>query len=264
MSTHTVIHYAVGIAFALGVLTACGDVNVGSPNIDGVGNSPLPAPGNAPFSAKKDFSQEVPVEDHLRMRLDAVNGEIIITGQPDVTSGMVTAELRVSSNESQQDAETRLEQLEVLVTDLSDEIFVETLQPDNTEGRQYVVNYTITVPSDLEVAIKQVNGGIRVEDTANSVFVIAVNGSLDSTVSLPPNGEIRLSMVNGNIDLRLPTSTSAELSAFTDQGSITWDNLNLLDVVHTNQSLTGTLGSGAGVIWLETINGNIDVIGVDD
>jgi DUF4097 and DUF4098 domain-containing protein YvlB len=264
MSTHTVIHYAVGLAFALGVLTACGDVNVGSPTIDGAGSALLPAPSNAAFSTKQDFSQEMQVENHMRMRLEAVNGEIVITGQPDATSVIVTAELCVSSHESQQDAEARLEQLEVLVTDLSDEIVVETLQPDNTEGRQYVVNYTITVPSNLEVDVNQVNGAIRVEDTTNSVFVNVVNGSLDSTVSLPPNGQIRLSMVNGDVDLRLPTSTSAELSAFVDNGTITWDNLDLLDAVHTNQSLTGTLGSGAGVIWLETTNGSIDVIGVDN
>ena len=262
MSTKTVIQYAVGVTFALVVLTACtGDVNVGSPNSGGGGNWSWSSP---PFIDKKNFSREVQVENHMRMRLDAVNGELTITGQPDATSVMVSAELRVGSHESWEDAETRLEQLEVLVTDLSDEILVQTQQPDNTQGRQYVVDYTITVPSNLEVDVNQVNGGIHVEDTANSVFVKAMNGSIDSTVSLPLHGEISLSMLNGDIDLRLPTSTSAELSAFVDNGSITWDNLNLPDAVHTTQSLTGTLGGGAGVIWLETTNGNIDVIGFDD
>jgi hypothetical protein len=264
MSTRTVIQYALGTAFALVVLTACsGDVNVGSPNIDGR-NWPWPWPSNADFVAKRGVDREVQVEDHIRMRLEAENGEIAITGQLDATSVMVTAELRVGSHESREDAEERLEQLDVLVTDLSDEILVQTQQPEDTEGRQYVVEYTITVPSHLEVDVNQVNGAIRVEDTANSVFVNATNGNLDSTVRLPPNGEIRLSIVNGNLDLSIPTSTSAELSASVGNGTITWDNLDLMDAVQTNQSLTGTLGDGAGVIRLETTNGSIDVIGFDD
>jgi hypothetical protein len=266
MSTRTIIQYAAGMALALAVLTACsgGDVNVGSPNVNGVRNWPWPWPSNAPFIARRVVDREVQIEDHIRMSLEAMNGEIVIIGQPDAMSVIVTEELRVGSHVNQADADDGLDQLEVLVTDRSDDILVQTQQPANTQGRQYVVNYTITVPSHLEVDVNQVNGSIVVEDMANSVFVNAVNGNLDCTVSLPLNGEIRLSIDNGNIDLRLPTSTSAELSAFVDNGTITWDNLVLIDAVHTNQSLIGTLGGGAGVIRLETTNGSIDVIGVDD
>ncbi|MGB3095314.1 MAG: hypothetical protein WBB46_01090, partial [Candidatus Deferrimicrobiaceae bacterium] len=57
-------------------------------------------------------------------------------------------------------------------------------------------------------------------------------------------------------------STSAELSALVGFGAITWDNLDLLNVVHTNKSLTGTLGDGSGLIDLETKFGNIDVSGL--
>jgi hypothetical protein len=244
MSTRTIIQYAAGMALALAVLTACsgGDVNVGSPNVNGVRNWPWPWPSNAPFIARRVVDREVQIEDHIRMSLEAMNGEIVIIGQPDAMSVIVTEELRVGSHVNQADADDGLDQLEVLVTDSSDEILVQTQQPEDTQGRQYVVNYTITVPSDLEVDVHQVNGSIVVEDMANSVLV---------------------KVVNGHIDLRIPTSTSAELSAFVDNGTITWDNLDLVDVVHTNHALTGTLGSGAGVIWLETTNGSIDMIGVD-
>ena len=125
------------------------------------------------------------------------------------------------------------------------------------------MNYTITIPSHLELDVNQINGAILVEDIANSVLVNMVSGNLDCTVRPPPNGEIRLSIVNGNLDLSIPKSTSAELSAVVDNGTITWDNLALMNVTQTNQSLTGTLGGGAGVIRLETTNGSIDVIGFD-
>ncbi len=210
-----------------------------------------------------------------------VIGEIAITGQPGATSVTVTAEMQVGSNVSQLDAETGLNQLGVLVADGSDEIFVQTLQPKNMDGRKYVVNYTINVPSDLAVDLTQVNGHVTVLDIESSLFVEVANGNVylsdifgvatvsvdngkvDGTVTLPPGGEIMISTGIGDIDLRIPTSTSADLSALVGFGAITWDNLDLLNAVHTNESLTGTLGDGTGLIDLDTRNGNIDVTGFD-
>ncbi len=189
--------------------------------------------------------------------------------------------MQVGSNVSQLDAETGLNQLGVLVADGSDEIFVQTLQPKNMDGRKYVVNYTINVPSDLAVDLTQVNGHVTVLDIESSLFVEVANGNVylsdifgvatvsvdngkvDGTVTLPPGGEIMISTGIGDIDLRIPTSTSADLSALVGFGAITWDNLDLLNAVHTNESLTGTLGDGTGLIDLDTRNGNIDVTGFD-
>lgn len=266
MFTRSLTQRAAGIAFLLALLTACGgggdiNFNARNPGFDGFDNWPWP--DNPDFIAEQDVSREVQIEEQIRIRLVAINGEITITGQPDATSVIVSAELRVGSNENQEDAEEGLDQLEVVVTDLPDKVLVQTHQPKDSRGRQYVVNYTITVPNNLEVDAHQLNGAILVDEMSNSVFVNAVNGNIDSTVRLPPNGEIRLSTANGNLDLSIPTSTSAEISTFVDNGTITWDNLDLVDTAQTNQSLTGTLGDGDGVIRLETINGNIDLIGFD-
>jgi len=284
MFTRTRILQVAGMIVGLALLAACGGVSGGNFTVntgDWSGKWPWFWPDKANFIVDGSFSESVPVAGHSRIRLDAVNGEIVITGQPGGTSVMVTAELQVGSNVSRLDAETGLNQLGVLVADGSNEIFVQTLQPKNLDGRKYVVNYTITVPSDLAVDVTQVNGHVTMEGIESSLFVevangnvymsdiIAVttvsveNGSVDGTVTLPPGGEIMLSTVNGDIDLRIPASTSAELSALVGIGAITWDNLDLLNVVHTNASLTGTLGDGTGLIDLDTRNGNIDVTGFD-
>jgi hypothetical protein len=265
---------------ALALLTACGDVSGPSFTVN-TGDWPWFWPDKATYIVDGDYSENVPIAGHSRIHLDAVNGEITITGQQGATSVTVTAELQVGSNVSRLDAETGLNQLGVLVADRSDEIFVQTLQPKNMDGRKYFVNYTITVPSDLAVDLYQVNGHVTVLDIDSSLFVEVENGnvnlsdifgfatvSVDSgrvygTVTLPPGGEIMLSTVNGDIDLRIPTSTSADLSARVGIGAITWDNLDLLNAVHMTQSLTGTLGDGTGLIDLDTRNGNIDVTGFD-
>ncbi len=282
MVTRKRILQVTGMIAALALLAACGGVSGGNFTINtNPGEWPWFWPEKAKFIANGDFSENVPVAGHSRIRLDAVNGEIVITGQPGAASVMVTAELQVGSNASLLDAETGLNQLGVLVAEGSDEIFVQTKQPINTGGRQYVVNYTITVPSHLAVDVTQVNGHVTVLDIESSLFVEVgngnaylsdifgfatvriENGSVDGTVALPPGGEIMLSTVNGDIDLRIPASTSAELSALVGIGSITWYNLDFTNAVQTSQSLTGTLGDGTGLIDLETRNGNIDVTGFD-
>jgi DUF4097 and DUF4098 domain-containing protein YvlB len=267
----------------LALLAACGG-GVGNMtfNTGGwPGEWPWFWPDKSDFIVDRSVSESVPVAGHSRIRLDAVNGEVVITGQPGAASVTVTAELIVGSNVSRLDAETGLDQLGVFVADGSDEIFVQTMEPINHGGRQYVVNYTITVPSHLAVDVTQVNGHVTVLDIESSLFVevgsgnvylsdifgfatVSVDvGSINGTVILPPGGEIMLSTVNGDIDLRIPASTSAELSALVEFGAITWDNLDLLNVVHTNRSLIGTLGDGTGLIDLDTRNGNIDVTGFD-
>ncbi len=252
-----------GIALALALLAACGDVT--GVDIDGGTrpNWPWPWHTNASFSAAKTRVADVPAEGRLRIQLDAVNGEIEIKGQPGTNSVRVAANLRVGSFDSREHAQEGLNELDFLLTAGSDQIFLQTRQPQDPQGRQYVANYTITVPSDMEIDVHQSNGHVTVDDIESSVFVEVGNGNIDGTVRLPSNGEVRLTTGNGALDLRVPTSTSAKLSAFTDLGTITLDNLELLDTVRTNKSLTGNLGDGAGLIDLETMNGGIDVTGFD-
>ncbi len=220
-------------------------------------------PGRPSFVVGKSFSETVPAGDRGRFRLDAENGEITIMGHPGATSVTVSAEVRVGSNVSRLDAETGLDQLEVLVTDRPGEILVQTVQPGILDGRRYLVEYTVTVPGDMAVEVAQVNGHVTVDGLGNSLLVTVENGSVLGTVILPPGGEITLWAGNGDLDLRIPTSTSAELSARVGLGTIAWDHLDLPNAIYTNRSLTGTLGDGAGLIDLETGNGTILVEGFD-
>jgi len=277
MTRRTLLQRMSGIIFLLTLLTACGDGNGMNFTIER-GNWPWPWPGNANAYANKSFSQSVPVTLQDSIRIDGINGEIEIIGQPGASAVMVAANLRVGSD-SFVDAQAGLDQLAVLVTDGPDEISIQTLQPQSSQGRQYRVDYTLTVPSDLVVDLNHVNGHVSIAGFDNPVEVDVVNGnvllsnlfggatvsvengSVDATLSLPPGGEASLATVNGNLLLRIPSSTSAGLSASVDHGVISWSNLNLLNVLETNLSLTGTLGGGDGAIHLETTNGDIEVTG---
>lgn len=233
---------------------------------------------NRDFEARESFSFEVAVANRSRLRLQAINGEITITGLPGATSVIITGEKRVES-ESTEDAEAYLPELEVNVQGLTDEVFVETTQPQNTGDRNYLVDYTITLPKNLEVQVTHVNGIVTLDSIENDVTVNTVNGevrligivgsalvnvangTIESDVTLPLAGTIDLNTGNGNINLAIPTNTSAEFSATVAIGSISVSNLVLQNEVRTSTSRRGTLGNGQGTISLKTINGNIRVSG---
>lgn len=264
MFARTRILQVTWIIVALVLLAACGGVSGGTYTINAnTGDWPWFWPDKAEFIVDKPFFENVPVSGQGRIQLDAMNGEIVITGDPGATSVTVTAKLIVGSNVSLPDAENGLNQLGILVSDLPGEILVQTVQPGRLDGRQYLVNYTIEVPANMAIEVTQDNGHVNVENIENSLRVTVGNGSVYGAVTIPLGGEITLWTGNGDLDLRIPTSTSAELFARVGLGAIAWDNLDFLNVVQTDRSLTGTLGNGTGLIDLDTGNGNIVVTGFD-
>jgi hypothetical protein len=239
-------------------------------------------PSDPEFTVEKTFEDEFPVENQITVNVEAINGDVVVTGQADAKRVIVTAQLYVSSD-SPEDAELHLEDLDILVTVSTNEFLIQTVQPEeNFNGRQYFVEYDIIVPNSFEVVTTQTNGTTAIFDIQNNVeisnengdvLLLGVvggvtadveNGRIEGTVVLPVNETIDLSVVNGGLELSIPTSTSAEFSATVNGiGEIIVSYLDIMDSLSTGKSLTGTLGNGEGSIALSTVNGNIEVIGFD-
>lgn len=269
------IHTILLWLFASAGLISCssGDVTL---NVDG---GILPPVTNTDFEAEETFFFEVDVENRTRLRLQAINSEIGITGVIGANTVTITGVKRVGSD-SLQDAEQRLEDLDVDVQALATEIIVTTDQPLATGGRRFEVDYTIALPKNFQIQVDNVNGIVMIEAIENDVtvnnvngtvtladivgnaLVDIVNGTIDSEVTLPLNGVIDLSTDNGNIDLAIPVNTSAQFSAVVNIGSITISNLVLQNEVITPTSRSGTLGTGQGTITLEAkATGSISALG---
>jgi hypothetical protein len=278
MNTMQAKRLAMVIALMALLFSACGDVtfNGGWPVVDYTGAWWWP--DKADVYVTRVLSLDEPIEGRQRVRLEALSGSIVITGETGSGSIQLTADL-LAGSDTREDAQAGLDQMDVIVTRLPDEIRFQTDQPEFLDGRQYIVDYTLQVPSHLEVIVTGTNGHITIENMDNQVNIDAMNGhiqlvsisgdivasvnngDIDSTATLPPGGEIMLSTVNGDIDLRIPTWTSAVLSAFSGNGTIEWHNLTLADISLTAQSLDGIMGSGGGMIDLDTVNGNINITG---
>jgi len=202
-----------------------------------------------------------------------------LSGSPAAETISVDGVRRVESH-SVSDAEKRLEGLTVEIDSTETSVEVRTEQPADTEGRDYLVNYTVSLPEVFDVAIVTANGTVTVRSLKNGVVVscanaevvgtdiegttlmTVANGSIDTEVTLPPGGGVTLGVANGDIHLKIPQSTSAEFAATVANGSVQIRNLTLSNMVTTPTKVTGTLGDGAGSITLDVANGDIIAEGI--
>ena len=235
---------------------------------------------NTDFFAEGEFSIEVDADGLASLGLAGISGNIDVTGVSGAESVLITGTRRVES-ESVEDAERNLAELKVSHSVAGDGISVRTSQPEKTEGRNFIVNYSVSLPKSFitsvtnvsgnvtvesmqsTVTIANVSGSIRAPDIFGSVSISQANGPMDASVTLPVGGSIEMACVAGDIDLEIPQSTSATLSATVKVGSRSVSNLILTNEVQTSGSLTGTIGKGNGTVVLATSTGDIRIAGSD-
>ena len=215
---------------------------------------------NTNFTAEDSFSYEIDAIGHSGLNLKGINGAIIITEVFGANSVKITGVKQVKS-ESTEDAEAHLKELVVDVRDLTNKVFVKTTQPSFLGGRSYIVNYTITLPYDMEIDVNSLNGRVTLNEIHGNAYVGLTNGNIDGEITLPLDGTIDMQLANGILELDIPQNTSAEFEATTATGTINISNLVLQNQVQTPKSLTGTCGDGRGTISLRTTNGEIVVKG---
>lgn len=230
------------------------------------------------YSVSEPFSYSLPAANNNTFYLVGINGSVDITGVSDDSLVSITGE-RIVKSDSYRDAEIHMDFLHVEVTQDDSVIRVKTEQPEESHGRNYIVNYTVRIPDDWVVETKNVNGNVIVTAINNQVSVNLVNGAIHCNhiqgsmegrlvngeilvdVCLPENGNVVLTSVNGPIDLFIQQDISAVLSANVVNGAIQIIGLDLDNITQTKTSICGSLGDGEGQIILKTVNGSIQVHG---
>lgn len=111
----------------------------------------------------------------------------------------------------------------------------------------------ITADAEAET----VNGGVELEATGTA-RATTVNGGI--TARLGRNdweGALKLSTVNGGIEMTVPAGLNAELKASTVNGGIETDFPLTVQGRLSKRRLEGTIGSGGRLLELSTVNGGI-------
>jgi DUF4097 and DUF4098 domain-containing protein YvlB len=151
---------------------------------------------------------------------------------------------------------------------------------NNNRCREARVDYKLTLPRNARLdAIETVNGNITLGGMTDFVKASTVNGRINAsnlrgTINLSSvNGtlaadfenldnvrEVKLGMVNGKIDLQLPSDIEATLKADTVNGAINNDfGLPVHKGEYVGRNLYGRLGSGGITVKLDGVNGTINI-----
>jgi DUF4097 and DUF4098 domain-containing protein YvlB len=220
----------------------------------------------------QEFHRTVPLSADGRVSLNNINGDVEITGW--------------SKNEVQIDAvktapdQERLNNMRIEVNTSGNSVDIETKYPERlVNNNPGSVHYTLHVPQNAridkinlvngsldiqkvsgEVNASLVNGKVRASDLAGTADLATVNGPVEANYSSLNNvHQIKLSSVNGAVNLLLPQSPNADVSASVVNGSISTDFPLTVKGRFVGKSMSGTLGSGGVNIELNNVNGSIHI-----
>ena len=220
----------------------------------------------------QDFHRTVPLPANGRVSIDNMNGDVEI-------SGWDRNEVEIDAVKTARDRQ-RLDDTRIEVDSSSNSVEITThYQEHFFNNNPASVHYTLHVPSKAridrinlvngsltlqqlsgEIRANLVNGKLRASDLAGEGDLATVNGTIDANYSsLKDVREIKIKSVNGSINLTLPQSPNAQVSASAISGDITTDFPLTVKGHLVGKSLEGTLGSGGIRIELENVNGGIHI-----
>ncbi len=227
---------------------------------------------------------EVPFEEHFdqsfalapngSVSLENVNGDVTVDVW-DRDEVQVQAVKKASSPEL-------LAELRINIEASDSSVEVETVYPRNNLGGRMSVDYTLMIPRGASVdSLELVNGSLRISGVQGGTEVECVNGSIDARQLAGPisiesvNGStdlwldttwgsdpVSLEAVNGSVDVYLAPGASVEVDAESVNGRISNDlGFEVHKGKYVGSSMRGTVGSGAGSLSIDTVNGSISVHG---
>lgn len=142
------------------------------------------------------------------------------------------------------------------------------------------VEFTVKVPRNLRFDARTVNGKVRAEELGRFVRATTVNGSVDVSTDAWAqassvnggvkvrmgradwDGTLKISTVNGSIDLEVPAGVNTDVRFSAVNGSLESD----LPLTISSQSgrwgpkkLEGRIGSGGRELNVNTVNGSLHI-----
>lgn len=226
----------------------------------------------------KEFSATYPLAPDGRVRLKNINGRARVTAWE-------RDEIRIEAVKRAH-TQQRLDEANVDVQATADAVQIKTVYPSNelrfergSRDNPASVDYVLTVPRGArlesielvngplevdgltgEIRAALVNGKLTARNLAGDARLTTVNGQLEAEFDRLGAGTVALSSVNGKVTVRLPAEADVTVRASTVHGSIENDlGLPVRRGRYVGQSLAGQLGSGAGRVKLDNVNGSIHI-----
>jgi hypothetical protein len=116
------------------------------------------------------------------------------------------------------------------------------------------VSFRVLVPRGARIDARTVNGSIVARGLGAPATLTTVNGPLTlELASRVADGDIRLTTVNGSIDVVAPAGMNADVRANTVNGGVSVRGQRY------RRTAKATLGAGGRELVAETVNGSIEV-----
>lgn len=176
------------------------------------------------------------------LRIDLAWADLHISG---VDGDVVTVESSLNQKggkESRDDGLRRLDDDSSFELTEHDNIVTLTLAGENPWGGSHDGEFKITVPrsmaldvktgvgGDLEInnvdgdiEVNNMNGEVKLDGISGSAVVNTMNGEVHASYAKPPQKLVSITSMNGEIDLRVPAETKANVRLRTHTGSILTD-----------------------------------------
>jgi len=139
------------------------------------------------------------------------------------------------------------------------------------------INYDIQIPPWLLFSVDGVTGDISIGSIPNETDINLVNGNItfdnligNQSISVT-NGNIKgtidsvkhlkMDVINGKITMNINKAYNGEIRADVVNGRISYDSLNISDVMVDKNSLHGYIGSRNNEISINVVNGKISLTG---
>jgi hypothetical protein len=135
------------------------------------------------------------------------------------------------------------------------------------------VEFTISVPAGVEFVGRAVGGDVVAEGLQSDALAVTVAGDISVTTTgiaqasstfgslnvaigrANPGRDLTFRTMSGDVTLRVPSNTNAEVQATTGRGTINSD----FRLEGTANRKIGTLGSGGPMLTLSTAEGDVDL-----
>ena len=145
----------------------------------------------------------------------------------------------------------------------------------NDHNNKARVDFTVRIPMNLRFAATSINGSVTAEnmgrfvraDSVNGSVRVStkqwaqlssVNGSIDASMGTADwAGTLKISTVNGSIELRMPSELNADVRFSSVNGRLTSDFPLTMSGKFGGKRIEGRIGSGGRELVVDTVNGSL-------
>lgn len=213
-----------------------------------------------------------------RITLDNPIGFILLNGSSDSTNTTYVLNKTVKVKESSL-AQAEFDKILFDYSTVSETINCKINSP-SAAFDNYKCSLNINIPPGKDIYVKKNNYGVQtyqlennlhietakgeciVEGHGGSVEASTQSGNINVMVLIPDSGYCQCFSFDGNITVQVPIGSSGTIILKTTNGLISYSNLNIHNLNQTTKELTGTIGTGSGTIYVESVNGNVLLKGI--